>query len=159
MSEAHCEVWFYHLERSGLDQVLPDLLERTLGRGWRAIVRTREPDRIEHLDGWLWAYRDDSFLPHGRARTDAAKHPVLLSTEAVPTNNAKVALLLDGLASGEALVAALHERRTSSFNVGRPVVALNRGGAGTNPNWEKAYQAAFADFLARLDAELTYAGL
>lgn len=33
-------------------------------------------------------------------------------------------VLLDGLASGEALVAALHERRTSTFNIGRPTVAL-----------------------------------
>ena len=34
-----CEVWFYHLERQGLDQVLPALLERTLQKGWRARVR------------------------------------------------------------------------------------------------------------------------
>ena len=34
------------------------------------------------------------------------------------------AVLLDGLNSGEALVSALHERRTSSFNAGRPAVAL-----------------------------------
>jgi len=37
--------------------------------------------------------------------------------------------------------------------------AINKGQAATNPNWEKAYQAAFAEFLARLDAELTNAGL
>ena len=53
MSAAPCEVWFYHLERSGLDQVLPDLLERTLARGWRALVRSDLPERLDHLDGWL----------------------------------------------------------------------------------------------------------
>ena len=62
-----CEVWFYHLERTGLDQALPELLEKTLARGWKALVRTPEPQRIEHLDGWLWSYRDESFLPHGPA--------------------------------------------------------------------------------------------
>jgi len=59
-----CEVWFYHLERQGLDQVLPTLLERTLQKGWRALIRATSAERIEHLDGWLWSYRDDSFLPH-----------------------------------------------------------------------------------------------
>ena len=75
-----CEVWFYHLERSGLDQVLPELLEKTLARGWRALVRSTEPDRIEHLDGWLWTYRDDSFLPHALAdEPEAERQPILLT--------------------------------------------------------------------------------
>ena len=96
MSEAPCEVWFYHLERSGLDQVLPDLLERTLGRGWKAIVRTREPDRIEHLDGWLWSYRDDSFLPHGLASQDhAARQPILLSESGENLNGAQALFIVD----------------------------------------------------------------
>ena len=34
-----CEVWFYHLERTSLDQALPELLEKTLARGWKALVR------------------------------------------------------------------------------------------------------------------------
>ena len=77
-----CEVWFYHLERTGLDQALPELLEKTLARGWRAIVRTPDAERIEHLDGWLWSYRDDSFLPHGvEGEPDADRQPVLLTTE------------------------------------------------------------------------------
>ncbi|HXQ47651.1 MAG TPA: DNA polymerase III subunit chi, partial [Caulobacteraceae bacterium] len=42
-----CEVWFYHLERTALDQALPELLEKTLARGWRAIVRATADERIE----------------------------------------------------------------------------------------------------------------
>src|SRR5579864_6987504 len=49
---------------SSLDQVLPELLDKTLARGWKAVVRASEPERVEHLDSWLWTYRDDSFLPH-----------------------------------------------------------------------------------------------
>ena len=37
MAAAPCEVWFYHLEQTGLEQALPELLEKTLQRGWRAI--------------------------------------------------------------------------------------------------------------------------
>ena len=33
------EVLFYHLEQQPLERVLPSLLERTLERGWRAVVQ------------------------------------------------------------------------------------------------------------------------
>ncbi len=101
MAEAPCEVWFYHLERSGLDQVLPDLLEKTLARNWKALVRSRLAERLEHLDGWLWAYRDDSFLPHGGGdEPHAAAQPVLLTTGMDNLNSADVVFLLDGADAG-----------------------------------------------------------
>jgi len=101
-STAPCEVWFYHLERSGLDEVLPELLEKTLARGWRAVVRTRERDRIDHLDGWLWSYREDSFLPHGPDdEPGAARQPVLLTTGFDNPNEADALFLIDGADEGE----------------------------------------------------------
>ncbi len=96
MSEP-CEVWFYHLERSGLDQVLPELLEKTLQRNWRALVRSPEPDRIEHLDGWLWTYRDDSFLPHALVdEPEPERQPILLTTAEGNPNKADALFLIDG---------------------------------------------------------------
>lgn len=99
---AACEVWFYHLERSRLEQVLPDLLEKTVARGWRALVRTPAADRIEHLDDWLWAYRDDSFLPHGLAGEPLAdRQPVLLTAGADNANGAQALFLIDGAEAGD----------------------------------------------------------
>ena len=66
------EVWFYHLERTALDQALPELLEKTLAKKWKAVVRATSRERVEHLDGWLWTWRDYSFLPHG---TDEQPEP------------------------------------------------------------------------------------
>lgn len=101
MTGAGCEVWFYHLERSTLDQVLPELLEKTLARGWRAIVRTPDPDRIEHLDGWLWSYRDNSFLPHGLDDDALApRQPILLTAGADNPNQAQALFLIDGAEPG-----------------------------------------------------------
>ncbi len=92
-----CEVWFYQLEQTRLDHALPDLLEKTLARGWRALVRCAGADRLEHLDGWLWSYRDESFLPHGTVDApDAERQPVLLTTAAQNVNAAQVVFLLDG---------------------------------------------------------------
>lgn len=97
-----CEVWFYHLERTGLDQVLPELLEKTLQKGWRAVVRTASPERIDHLDGWLWSYRDDSFLPHAPAEEPGAeRQPVLLTTGTENPNGAHALFLVDGAAMGD----------------------------------------------------------
>ena len=102
MSADTCEVWFYHLERTGLDQALPELLEKTLARGWKAVVRTAEPDRVEHLDGWLWAYRDDSFLPHApAAEPGAARQPILITTGEENPNAADALFLVDGAEAGE----------------------------------------------------------
>lgn len=103
MSEAAaCEVWFYHLERTGVEQALPELLEKTLGKGWKALVRAREPDRVAQLDGWLWTYRDDSFLPHAPDdEPGAARQPVLLTTGFDNPNHADALFLVDGADPGE----------------------------------------------------------
>lgn len=92
---AAAEWWFYHIEHGSLDAAIAPLIEKCLERRWRVVVVGRE-ETIDRLDRALWTWKDHSFIPHGRARTDAASQPVLLSTEAVPANGARVAMLLDG---------------------------------------------------------------
>jgi DNA polymerase III subunit chi len=98
------EVWFYHLQRSPLEAVLPVLLERCMERGWRSLVLCGSQERMEALDALLWTYREDSFLPHGRdSDPRAAQHPILLSAaegdEAQETNGATIQFLVDGASS------------------------------------------------------------
>ena len=91
------EVLFYHLEHQPLERVLPTLLERTIERGWRAVVQVGSTERLEALDATLWTYRDDSFLPHGRAGDGfAAEHPIYLTTGDDTPNGAAVRFLVDG---------------------------------------------------------------
>ena len=90
------EAWFYHLERGSIDEALPELLEKTLARGWRACVRSTDADMIDHLDDWLWAYRDDSFLAHGRAgEPNANRQPILLTAGEANENAAEALFILD----------------------------------------------------------------
>lgn len=97
MSNQPCEIWFYHLERSGLEQVLPELLEKTLARGWRALVRGETPDLLARLDEQLWTYRDDAFLPHGQsAEPFADLQPVLISADGANLNGAQVLFVIEG---------------------------------------------------------------
>ena len=58
------EVLFYHLTESTLEEALPGLLEKSLERGWKAVVQTGTEERRDALDAHLWTFRDDSFLPH-----------------------------------------------------------------------------------------------
>lgn len=90
------EVLFYHLENQPLERVIPVLLEKTLERGWRAVIETGSRERAEALDAILWTYREDSFLPHGIAgeQTDPLQ-PVLITTEADNPNGANVRFFVD----------------------------------------------------------------
>lgn len=90
------EVLFYHLETRPLEAVLPLLLEKTLERGWRAVVEVGSRERAEALDAHLWIYRDDSFLAHGLAGDEMdADQPILLTTEADNANGASVRFFAD----------------------------------------------------------------
>lgn len=91
------EVRFYHLLRQDLEQVLPQLLEKSLERGWKAVVRLGSEERVEHLSAHLWTYRDDGFLPHGSAEDPSPElQPIFLTSEPERPNGASVLFLADG---------------------------------------------------------------
>lgn len=90
------ETLFYHLERRSLDDVLPGLIERTLERGWRALVRVDSAERADALDTRLWIF-NDGFLPHAQAGDgDPARQPVLITMEEGNPNRADVLFLVGG---------------------------------------------------------------
>ena len=90
------ELLFYHLERRSLEAVLPQLLEKSLARGWRVVVQSSSEERVEALDAHLWTYRDDSFLPHGTFRESlVGDQPVLLTVSDDNPNQASVRFLID----------------------------------------------------------------
>ena len=91
------EIWFYHLERQALDAVLPELLQKTLARGWRAVVHAGSDERVQALDTMLWTYSNDGFLPHGTAADGfAARQPIYLTAKPERPNGANVIFLVDG---------------------------------------------------------------
>ncbi len=92
------EILFYHLERRGLDDVLPGLIEKTLERGWRALIRVESAERADAIDTRLWTY-SDGFLPHAQLGDgDPARQPVLITAEEGNPNAANVLFLVGGAA-------------------------------------------------------------
>jgi DNA polymerase-3 subunit chi len=101
MSAQLAEVLFYHLERQPLEAVLPGLLERTLERGWRAVVQVGSQERMEFLDTALWTYKEASFLPHGTRKDGfSAEQPVYLTLDDTVPNGAGVKFLVEGSVAG-----------------------------------------------------------
>ena len=91
------DVLFYHLTETKVEDALPALLERSLERNWRVVVQTAGTERRDLIDGLLWTYRPDSFLPHG-LDTDPfpEMQPILLTAGEGNPNAATVRFVIDG---------------------------------------------------------------
>jgi len=91
------ETLFYHLERRALEAVLPGLIEKSLERGWRAVIKTDSSERSDALDNLLWTYDDQSFLAHAQSGDgDASRQPVLITVEDENPNNAQILFCVGG---------------------------------------------------------------
>ena len=91
------EVYFYHLTRQPLEAVLPMLLGKAQGAGWRVAVRGRDQARLEWLDEKLWLGPEEGFLPHGLSGgPHDADQPILLTLGADMPNNPACVMSVDG---------------------------------------------------------------
>jgi DNA polymerase-3 subunit chi len=91
------DILFYQLERRPLESALPDLLARSLERGWRVVVKVGSDERLEALNAHLWSYDEAAFLPHGSAADgNPAEQPIWLTTGDDNPNEASVRFLVDG---------------------------------------------------------------
>jgi DNA polymerase-3 subunit chi len=101
------EIGFYHLTRTGVEQALPKLLDRTLAAGQRALVLCRTDQEAAALDKALWSSADPVWLPHGTAADgDADLQPIWIATEDSAPNGARFLFLTGGAESA----------RTASFD-------------------------------------------
>lgn len=88
---------FYHLTDSPLEVLLPVLIGKCRGAGWRVVVRGTDPARMDWLDQKLWLGDDGDFLPHGVAGgPHDADQPVLLTCAAETPNGAQALIALGG---------------------------------------------------------------
>lgn len=113
------DVMFYQLLHKPLEQALPQLLEKTLQRDWKAVVQAGSHERTKMLDDHLWTYRQDSFLPHAAAGDgDGEMQPVFLTTGPDNPNQAHVRFFIDGadIVEGIAQNSGVYERAVLMFD-------------------------------------------
>jgi len=130
------ETLFYHLERRSLEDVLPGLVEKSLERGWRAVIRTDSAERSDALDTLLWTFDEQSFLAHAQSGDgDAARQPVLITVEEENSNGAKILFFVGGASPSD-------WTRTQLSDLARIVVLFDgRDGAaleGARAAWKSA---------------------
>jgi len=131
------EILFYHLKGQTLEQVLPALLQKSLERGWRVVVQASSDERVEAIDAHLWTWRDDSFLPHGTWRdAEAARQPIVLTTNADNPNAAVVRFLVEGATMPEN--ASAYERVVLLFDGNDPDAV-----EAARARWSEAKSAGF----------------
>jgi DNA polymerase III subunit chi len=90
------EVLFYHLADLRLEDVLPGLVEKSVERGWRAVVQCGTEATRDALDELLWAWSETSFIGH--ATDEAAQlagQPVILTTSSHNPNGSTVRFIVD----------------------------------------------------------------
>lgn len=136
------EYWFYHLEASTLEDVLPGLLEKVRERGWTALVKLggASEEHLAELDQYLWTFKDASFLPHGRDDQPMADdQPILLSATTDAAGGKDCVFLIDGA------------RVADMFGVERAIVMIN----GRNSEDVKQERARWKT-LSATDAKLAY---
>ena len=91
------ETRFYHLQRMTLEQILPQMLQMSLEREWRAVVMAGSAERVQFLNKYLWTYDDRSFLPHGASEDGEGElQPIWLTDQDENPNGANVLFLVDG---------------------------------------------------------------
>lgn len=89
------EIGFYHLTRSLLVQVLPQLLTRTLASGQRALVLGPDLASLDTISTELWA--QPAWLPHGTVSDgDPDLQPIWLSADPESSNGARYLFLVEG---------------------------------------------------------------
>jgi DNA polymerase III subunit chi len=143
------EIWFYELQSQPLEKVLPNLIEKSLERGWRVTLQAKSQERLEALDSWLWTFSDESFLAHGRAADGEPElQPVYLTTGVENPNGAAIRLFVEGAEMAPALAApgANYARVVTLFD-GRDAKAL----ASARDHWKDVKAQGFAVAYWRQD--------
>lgn len=91
------EIHFYHHQTRRIEDTLPTLLEKSLARGWRAVVQAASEARLRKLDDHLWGHKPESFLPHGTKRDPSPEtQPIYLTCADDNPNSADVRFFVEG---------------------------------------------------------------
>lgn len=90
------DIKFYHLTRQPLEVALPMLVGKAWEQRIPTVIRASDEARVRSLDTLLWTYDDESFLPHGTARSPTPEAlPVYLTAGSEVPNGATLLMLVD----------------------------------------------------------------
>lgn len=148
------DIGFYHLTRTPLERALPQLMQKVVDSGARAVIRTGPGGRAEDVSLMLWTADPASFLPNGTERDgDAAEQPLWITPGEENPNGAEILVLVDGAEAfgldsfrrcldifdgrDDASLAAARERWVRCRDAGHDLTYWQQGQRG---GWERKTQ-------------------
>jgi DNA polymerase-3 subunit chi len=141
------DLMFYQLSGQPLERALPVLLEKTLERGWKAVIEVSSDLRKAALDDALWTYAEGSFLPHGvDGEHGCEAQPIVITTTSANSNAADIRFLVDGARLDAELSG--YQRIALLFD-GEDPVALDAARA----DWKKAKASGLTASFWQQNAE------
>ncbi len=80
---------FYQLDpqRHNFDRMVCQLCQKAYDGKQLTLLLTQDPEQSQHLDKKLWAYSDDSFLPHDVEEPENLVTPILIHDNPDPRGN------------------------------------------------------------------------
>lgn len=88
------EIRFYHLQKTAEEFAVAQIATKALASGKRVFIRAADAVQAEVLNGALWTYRADSFVPHGTSKDGhASRQPVFIGADNEVPNDAKIFIM------------------------------------------------------------------
>ncbi|MBI1275765.1 DNA polymerase III subunit chi [bacterium] len=91
------DIWFYHLTRNRLEDVLPRLLSKALDGEKSSVILCANENTMDTLNEYLWTFNEHEFLPHGSAKEPHAEEQLIyLTTAEERPNEAQLLFIVEG---------------------------------------------------------------
>jgi len=91
------EISFYQLTKTPLNKALPQLLEKILSSGNRAVLIAKKEENLKDIDTFLWSYSTIRVVPHGTKEDGySEEQPVYLTLNEENPNNSDVLVMTGG---------------------------------------------------------------
>lgn len=88
------EIRFYHLQKTAEETAVAQIAAKALASGKRVLIRAADAVQAEALNGALWTFKADSFVPHGTAKDgNEDRQPVFIGVTNDNPNGAKIFIL------------------------------------------------------------------
>jgi DNA polymerase IIIc chi subunit len=80
------DIFFYQTQT--LDRSVAQICEKIDASSKRCVIVCDTIERVDQMDSYIWSYSTMQFLPHGKRGQFEKRHPILVSTDPTPVNDA-----------------------------------------------------------------------
>ena len=92
------KAYFYNSSHRNVVADISYLIEKLFNQRNRILVFCKDLETVEVIDNFLWAYKEDGFIPHSIATKEKSSvYPILITTDIHEDYEHNVLMALDGV--------------------------------------------------------------